>query len=106
MLGLSEYYKVQLLTLVVRLAAWYGLEGNAGVDLSPSATKGAHTFALVFTVLVSSPSVMNCAGLTIATGRYRILSHVENGLHASIFAPGHQSEATSRSKTRNSAIRV
>lgn len=55
MLGLSEYYKIQLLALVVRIAAWYGVEGNAGVDLSPSATKGAHTFALVFTVLVSSP---------------------------------------------------
>lgn len=55
MLGLSEYYKVQLLTLVVKFAAWYGLEGKAGMDLSPSATKGAHVFALAFTVLVSSP---------------------------------------------------
>lgn len=54
MLGLSEYYKVQLLALVVKFAAWYGLEGKAGIDLSPSATKGAHVFALAFTVLVSS----------------------------------------------------
>ena len=55
MVGLSEYYKVQLLTLMIKFAAWYGLGDNAGLELTPSAIKGAHAFALAFTTLVSCP---------------------------------------------------
>lgn len=56
MVGLSEYYKVQLLTLVVKSAAWYGLQGNSAANLTPAAIKGAHAFALAFTTLVSCSS--------------------------------------------------
>lgn len=58
MTGLSEYYKVQLLTLVVKFMAWYGLGGNAPVNLSLSAIRGAHAFALAFTISVSVPFLL------------------------------------------------
>ena len=56
MVGLSEYYKLQVIVLAAKLVAWFSLGGNAAADLSPSASKGAHAFALAFTMLVSTPS--------------------------------------------------
>ena len=55
MQGLAEYYKIQLLTLGVRFAVWYGLGCDSPVDLAPSAIKYVHAFALAFTTLVSCP---------------------------------------------------
>lgn len=52
--GLNEYYKLQVLVLAVRTAAWWVLRENSNIPLLVAQKRGAHAFMLSFTALVSS----------------------------------------------------
>ena len=52
-IGMSEYYKLQIIFLVVRFAGWGVLVWNLSSDSDTQTAKGVHTFLLVFIILVS-----------------------------------------------------
>lgn len=52
-IGMGEYYKLQVIFLAVRFAAWAVLAKTPSFDLDTQTTKGIHAFMLVFTALVS-----------------------------------------------------
>lgn len=51
--GMSEYYKLQVIFLTVRSAAWAVLAQTPSFDFDAQTIKGIHAFMLVFTILVS-----------------------------------------------------
>ena len=52
MVGLSEYYKLQAIFVVVRFASWGVLAKLPGFGTDPQTAKAAHAFMLAFTILV------------------------------------------------------
>ncbi len=52
-IGMGEYYKLQIIFLAVRFAAWAVLATTPSFDFDTQKAKGTHAFMLVFTVLVS-----------------------------------------------------
>ncbi len=62
MVGLREYYKLQVIVLVARVGAWYYLQAPAGIDFA--AVRAAHLFVLVFLIIVSTPPHMTAIWLT------------------------------------------
>lgn len=50
--GLGEYYKVQLIVMVVRCAFWAMLKDPASSGLEPALPPALHLFMILFTVLV------------------------------------------------------
>lgn len=52
-IGMGEYYKLQVIFLAVRFAAWAVVAKTPTFDFDPQTTKGIHAFMLVFTALVS-----------------------------------------------------
>ncbi|KAI9715959.1 MAG: hypothetical protein M1812_005593 [Candelaria pacifica] len=48
MVGLSEYYKLQIFVLATRVVVWWALNNAESVGMSPVALKGAHGFMLAF----------------------------------------------------------
>ncbi len=52
MVGLSEYYKLQIVMLVTRVVAWWAVHNAGSINMSPVALKGAHGFMLAFTIIV------------------------------------------------------
>lgn len=53
LVGLKDYYKLQLIVLMVRIGAWVSLKDGYDTDLSISALKAAHLFMLAFIAIVS-----------------------------------------------------
>jgi len=53
MVGLSDYYKLQLVVLVVRICSWAYLQHGAVAGLSVAALRAAHLFMLAFLAIVS-----------------------------------------------------
>lgn len=58
--GLGEYYKVQLIVMVVRCAFWAVLKDPSSSGLQPTMPPGLHLFMLFFTILVSNFFAVNC----------------------------------------------
>lgn len=57
--GLGEYYKVQLIVMVVRCAFWAVLRDPVSSGLEPKLPLALHSFMILFTVLVRfSPGLM------------------------------------------------
>ena len=52
-IGVSEYYKLQVIFLAIRSAAWAVLTRTSSFDFDTTTAKGIHAFMLVFTILVS-----------------------------------------------------
>ncbi|KZF25754.1 hypothetical protein L228DRAFT_280970 [Xylona heveae TC161] len=53
MVGLDDYYKLQIVTLLVRLIAWWALQSlDVGLDVQ-GAVRGAHCFLLLFNILTA-----------------------------------------------------
>lgn len=52
-IGIGEYYKLQVIFLAVRFAVWTVLANTPSFDFDIQTAKGIHTFMLVFTALVS-----------------------------------------------------
>ena len=52
MVGLTEYYKLQVIFMVIRYAAWGLLAKSPGFSADPRTGKAAHAFMLVFMILV------------------------------------------------------
>ena len=57
MLGLKDYYKLQVVVLMARIGAWICLRDGSEAGFSSPAMKAAHIFMLVFIVIVSIPSI-------------------------------------------------
>lgn len=53
LVGLSEYYKIQIVVLVVRFVAWAALHDPSIIGLDPRLPPVIHIFMGVFTVIVS-----------------------------------------------------
>jgi hypothetical protein len=53
-LGLGEYYKVQLIVMVVRCAFWAVLRDPHSSGLDPTLPPALHSFMILFTILVSA----------------------------------------------------
>ncbi|KAI9758824.1 MAG: hypothetical protein M1835_000527, partial [Candelina submexicana] len=51
MVGLSEYYKLQIVVLATRVVAWWALQNAGRIGMSPVALKGAHGFMLTFIII-------------------------------------------------------
>ena len=51
--GMGEYYKLQVIFLAVRFAAWTVLAKAPSFDFDTRTAMGIHSFMLVFTILVS-----------------------------------------------------
>lgn len=56
--GLGEYYKVQLIVMVVRCVFWGVLRDPSSSGLDPSLPSALHWFMFLLTVLVSTTSVL------------------------------------------------
>lgn len=52
MVGLTEYYKLQVIFIVIRSAAWGLLVKAPAFSADPQTSKAAHAFMLAFTILV------------------------------------------------------
>lgn len=52
MVGLTEYYKLQALSLTVRCAVWYFLADPPSSSIEPRTAKAAHAFMVIFTIVV------------------------------------------------------
>lgn len=55
--GMGEYYKVQIIVLVVRFVAWACLQDPSITGLNPRLAPGIHGFMSIFTIIVSIASV-------------------------------------------------
>jgi len=63
MVGLGDYYVVQMLALAVRVVAWWALTSTSIIP--PTASIAAHTFMMVFPTLVSEPAECNGPPLSL-----------------------------------------
>ena len=54
LVGLDDYYRLQLVILLVRTAAWWALQHNTYKRLNREALRACHLFMLAFITLVSS----------------------------------------------------
>jgi len=52
MVGLTEYYKLQAIFLLVRCAVWWFLANRPSPSIDPRTAKAAHAFMVVFTTVV------------------------------------------------------
>lgn len=60
--GLREYYKIQIVVLVVRFVTWACLQDPSIIGLNSSLPQAIHIFTGIFTVIVSCPVfLMPCA---------------------------------------------
>ena len=57
MVGLTEYYKLQVVAISARLAAWWILHEDGSFDINPSALRGSHAIMLGLLILVSLQSL-------------------------------------------------
>lgn len=60
--GLGEYYKVQLIVLVVRCVFWAVLKDPSASGLKPTLIPALHLFMILFTFLVSVSQVLSFSG--------------------------------------------
>ncbi|WEW55425.1 hypothetical protein PRK78_000856 [Emydomyces testavorans] len=72
--GVREYYRIQLITLVVRFIAWTVLQDSSITGLNPRLSPAIHAFMGLFTVVVSFvalrsswPHIVNTMQTTIAS---------------------------------------
>ncbi len=73
MVGLSEYYKLQVIVLVARIGVWYYLQAPAGID--PAVVRAAHLFLLMFLIIVSTPTRMATLWLIISQVYHHVDAH-------------------------------
>lgn len=56
--GLGEYYKAQIVVLVIRFVAWACLQDPSITGLNPKIAPAIHGFMGIFTVIVSFPNIV------------------------------------------------
>ena len=89
LVGLKEYYKLQVMFLAIRLAAWAVLGETTSIQVDPQTAKATHYFMLVFTVVVrtaifSTPRLR----LTHTIGHNCFFPYRSDRLHATVLLQG------------------
>ncbi|KAM5467846.1 hypothetical protein MauCBS54593_005124 [Microsporum audouinii] len=56
LIGLQEYYRIQIVTLMVRFMAWAGLQDPAITGLHPQLNPSIHAFVAIFTLITTIAS--------------------------------------------------
>ena len=63
MVGKLDYYALQLVSFVIKVLAFWVLSGRGNTGLSADAINGAHTFMIIFVMIVSSTSPSPCISI-------------------------------------------
>lgn len=63
LIGLREYYRIQIVALMVRFMAWAGLQDPAITGLHPHLNPSIHAFVAIFTLIVSRAAFLIYQGL-------------------------------------------
>ena len=101
LVGLDEYYKIQIFVLVMRFVAWAWLQDPSTSGVDPGIFPAIHIFSVVFTILVSilRPACLcfDCANYGLVGDRIQAccsVQHHSTGLVAG--KPGASSSASTK----------